>query len=367
MPYWSFNEYAENRDLTEAGMLKNWKNRILGRDADNNSNLATAHAMRHKDDAIGAATGVGRLANNAAGLAGNIATGNVFGAAESIWKLISGAVSTGTKAYKAAGAALYVVEVRKHMAELKKHLAENEDLDDETVDAIIDAVFEVDTDLFGDVGEKTWAEGTKRFATGLAGGYDNIGNKIFAAVMAQVIREWVERMGGKVEGMQETIAKLRGEKAQKIDFLNEPEIADAMAEFDPPRVEKDLEQDVKQAPPGTPRTIGQLESKVVQMLKWPKIPQNGDIGYASEEGHDYCIGPITLNDSTIVDKYDLDTIAKWGWDFWWRNFSVQGKIKVNNNSSCRWREPTFGYEARGSSAMKWDAAKRMWHVHFDPD
>jgi len=370
MPYWSFNEYADNRDLMEAGMLKKWKNRILGRDDDAEDGVAMAHAKRHKDDAVGTATGVGSMINRVGGLAANVATGNVMGAVGSIWGLISDAVSTGTKAYKATNAALYVIEIRKHMAALKKHLAENEDLDDETADAIIDAVFEVDEKLFRKVSEEHWAEGTKRFAAGLAGGYDNIGDKIFAAVMAQVIREWVEEMGYKVDGIKASIAKLRGEKAQKIEFLNEPEIAEAMAEFDPPEVEKELQKDVKQLPPGTPRTINQLASQVGKIFKWPRLPRNGDLaGWVDEEGRVYCNGKLNLNNPEIFTDHDLKWIAEYGWTSWLRSFRVTGQVEIDRNAQCRWYPKAyFGYMGGEAKDMiKWNANKNMWVVNFDPD
>jgi hypothetical protein len=357
----SFQEYL---DLNEAGLLQKWQNRILGRDEEGRTSLDKAHLTRHASDITGAATAATGIAQKGTKLAVNVATGNVVGAAVSIWGLISDAISGGSKAYKATKAALYVTEVKKHMTQLKKHLLENEELEEEAANAIIDAVFEVDEEIFDDIPANAWAEGTKRFAAGLAQGYDTIGDKIFAAVMAVVMKEWVEKMGGKAEGLKDIVTYMRGQRKQKIDFLSEPEVQEAMAEFEPPRVEKDLEDEVQQKS-GVIRTVAQLREQIIKTLGWPRLPKNGDIGLMIYENQEYCKGPITLNEE-IGQNWDIQVIQKWGWDQWIRGFRVQGKIKTIG-SRCRWNEAYFGYETGLKNVMKWDARRNAWIVNIDPD
>lgn len=374
MLYWSFHEYVSRRGLNEAGMLKKHTDRILGRqeepDAGNKvGSLVGVHAKRHKDAAIAVGTGAAGVTKHAGGLATNLATGNVIGAAGSVWGLISNAINAGSNVFKITKAGLYIVEIRKHMKELRKHLAEAEELDTEAIDAIIDAVFEVDEELFesGEIGERTWAEATKRFAEGLHNGYDDLHNKIFAAVMAQVIREWMERMGGKVESMKDAISRLRGEKQVKLDFLEEPEIAAALAEFEPPEPEKELANHLperrSQLLRGEPQSEAEFEKKIFSTLGWPNMPRTGDMGYVAYRGHNQ--GLITIIRGFDYEDFVLDGQRyKYSLQVYLRKNSIRGELKTDTNPSYK---IPWGYDAKFEQLPKWDATNRRWIVYADHD
>jgi hypothetical protein len=219
----------------------------------------------------------------------------------------------------------------------------------------IDAVFEVDENLFDDVSDKAWAEGTKRFAQGLMGGYDDIAEKIFAAVMAQVIREWVERMGGKVEEMKTTIAKLRGEKAQKIDFLQEPEIQQALAEFEGPEPHEDLAAGI------TPTTQKQADAMAAKAMGWPRLPANGDPAYTMYGGANY---GVLKNVNNMVQLW---TIKQHGFEEAKRYFRFMASIVPDKKHTQEWSSWHDMVHVGYQEQPKWDAARKLWICDADPD
>lgn len=178
------------------------------------------------------AAGLGGVATNALKTAGHIATGNVVGAAFSIWdwiKSVAGA-GAGLKSFGSAGALVY--KVKQHKAGLTKFLT-NQGIPAASVTKIVDAIFEIDVESVEEIPPTVWGVTTAEFTKLLDSGYDDIDKKVFASVVHQQLLVWLKKYAGHAEGLEDAVRNLLKERQEKIAVLVSPKVKELVAQYRP--------------------------------------------------------------------------------------------------------------------------------------
>jgi hypothetical protein len=236
MGKYDFKRYYEQRDHLTTEVLS-W----LKRKARKTTGLETERGTQSLAQAIGTkGAGAGKdAAGSGAGLvgatarvAGNLATGNLVGAAVSAFDWIKHAAGFGAGMVGMTKAATNVQRIQQHQTSLKKHFMD-EGVDDADAGKIVEAIFEVKVEHIEQIPLHIWNPATAEFLQGLNASYEGIENKTFAAVLFQQLQEWMRKFQGHADELNDAIKSLLQQKRQKDTVLDDPEVKDILAHTDP--------------------------------------------------------------------------------------------------------------------------------------
>lgn len=249
MSNYSFENYYSNK--INEGILDRAKS-VIG--IGNSDGTRTVDQVeKEKSLKLGAEKGTTgyKAVKSAVGIGTNLATGNLFGAGNSIWNLIDALRKNKLASTELKNASKNIDKIKSEMQSLEDFLISKE-FNKEKADKIVNAVFEVQNT--GQIGEAVWAVAIQKFVEKLSSGYGNIETKTFAGAVEDAIRQYWEEAGLTRENASKKVSDLMKQEKEAASILVIPEVKAAIKEFEKEDTQEEKKYkfgDVVQDPNGT--------------------------------------------------------------------------------------------------------------------